>query len=335
MKVCIVGNSGHSAQFVEEGMAVSDTVFGGYCQSYAGEDLSLLEAAFSKCRLTPVRYQDYGTMMEQEKPDVLIVDSMFCDHGMYTCDALDRGVFVFCEKPLALSLEEYRKVVEAEKRSQATVWAMQTLRYVPWNYRAKQLILQGAVGEIRMIQCQKSYQLGSRPEFFRHREKSGGMIPWVAIHGIDLIQYMCSAPFSSVYALQSNLFNRGNGDLEMTASCMFELENGVIATVNADYYRPQGAAAHGDDRVRIVGTQGILEIMEENVYLLHEGQQDNHLMKWTRPEEIPSIFGQFLCRCRGETGGLLNTEQSLTSTRMALLARDSAECKKVLYIKEP
>ncbi len=333
MNICIVGNSGHSPQFVKEGQAVSDAVFVGYCQGYDGEDMTNLEAAFFECQIHPIRYTDYEVMMEKEKPDILIVDSMFCDHCAYTCDALDRDVFVLCEKPLALSLEDCRKLEEAERRSKATVWAMQTLRYVPWNYLARQLLLQGVAGEIRMIQCQKSYKLGSRARFFNHREKSGGMIPWVAIHGIDMIQYMCPVPFVSVYGLQSNYGNSGNGDMEMTASCLFELENGVIATVNADYFRPQCAATHGDDRVRIVGSEGILEIREDKVFLIREGQKENLPMNATKEEKIPTLFEEFLSRCRGEEGSFLNTEQSLTSTKMALLARDSAERKKILYVE--
>lgn len=334
MKVCVVGNSGHADQFVREGLSVLDTVFCGYCPSYDGEDMRLLEKTFAECGISPVKYKGYDDMMNRDMPDVLIVDSMFRDHCAFTCDALDRGVFVFCEKPLALTLEECRKVEAAEKRSKATVWAMQTLRYTPWNYTAKQLVVQGITGEIRMIQCQKSYKLGKRAEFFKHREKSGGMIPWVAIHGIDMIQYMSGVPFCSAYALQSDRFNHGNGDLEMTASCLFELEGGIIAAVNADYYRPQCAVTHGDDRIRLVGTEGILEVIGDKVYLLHGNQNRTVPVNTVGKEKVPTIFGDFLSMCVGETGGLLNAEESLTSTRMALLARNSAENKKTMYVRE-
>ena len=43
----------------------------------------------------------------------------------------------------------------------------------------------------------------------------------------------------------------------MTAITLMELEEDILAHVNTDYYRPQGASSHGDDRLRIVGTSEI------------------------------------------------------------------------------
>ena len=69
---------------------------------------------------------------------------------------------------------------------------MQTARYDPWFYTAKCLIDEGAIGDIRLLSARKSYRLGQRAPFFRERALHGGLIPWVAIHGIDFIRYLCT-----------------------------------------------------------------------------------------------------------------------------------------------
>jgi hypothetical protein len=43
--------------------------------------------------------------------------------------------------------------------------------------------------------------------------------------------------------------------METTAICCFTLGNDILAHVNADFYRPDNAPTHGDDRVRVVGTK--------------------------------------------------------------------------------
>lgn len=48
--------------------------------------------------------------------------------------------------------------------------------------------------------------------------------------------------------------------LEDTATCLFELENGGSAVMSFDYLRPPGAPTHGDERLRLMGSHGALEI---------------------------------------------------------------------------
>lgn len=334
MKICIIGNSGHANQFIKEGTEISGTEFCAYCASYQGENMDHMKQTFYEKNIKSKEFSDYESMIGETKPDVLIVDSMFCDHYKFVRDALLRGIHVFCEKPLALTLDELEELEQIQERHTTECWAMQTLRYKPWTYMAKKLLDQGAIGEIRMINCQKSYKLGKRAPFFRNRKESGGMIPWVAIHGIDAIQFLCPNQFLSAYAVQSNCCNQGNGDLEMTAICVFELEHGVVAHVNADYYRPDTAKTHGDDRIRIVGTEGILEIIGSKLYLLNRENDGSAPLEQIPFNQVPAIFGDFLRSLSGSGEGILNSKQSLISTRMALMARDSAECGRILYVDE-
>lgn len=81
----------------------------------------------------------------------------------------------------------------------------------------------------------------------------------------------------SVYASHSRSFNRGHGDLEVSALCHFLLEDEIMAGISIDYLRPSRAPTHDDDRIRAVGVHGILEVREGKVYLLSEdsGVQDD------------------------------------------------------------
>jgi predicted dehydrogenase len=332
MKICVVGNCGHSGQMIREGAKVQEAEFVGYCPSYLEEDLNNIEQIFEANSYYPARYDNYKSMLKKETPDVLVVDSMFCDHCSITSYALECGINVFCEKPVALSLKDCERLEKVEQKSTATFWAMQTLRYEPWTYTAKKLIDQGAVGQIRMINCQKSYKLGKRLAFFSDRNKCGGLITWVAIHGIDAIQYLCPQHFRSVFARHSNAENSGNGDLETTSICLFELDNNVLAHVNADYYRPASAITHGDDRIRVVGTEGVLEVIKNKVFLINMQNNDEQPQELVPQDQIPTIFGDFLQTLQGYSIGLLNASQSILITKLALLARDSADSEKLLYL---
>ena len=72
-------------------------------------------------------------------------------------------------------------------------------------------------------------------------------MPWVGIHAMHWIYFVTGLNFSEANSVTSNLENFNNGDLETAAAATFIMENGAIATVSADYYRPASAPTWDDD----------------------------------------------------------------------------------------
>lgn len=322
IRVCIAGNSGHAATVTRALPRLPQVEIAGWCRAWDGEPMTEVLADFRTLGLCPPEFPDYKTMLDAVRPDVLVVDGLFCDHEEMTCAALARGIHVYCDKPLALTLEGLDRVRDAAARSSALLWAMQTARFDPWFYTAKRLIDAGAIGEIRLLSAQKSYRLGTRAPFFRDRAQHGGLIPWVAIHGIDFIRYLYPQAAETVFASHSNAANGGYGDLEVTAQLMMTLAHGVSAQVSADYLRPAGAATHGDDRVRAAGTCGVLEVRDDQVWLINADHDGSVPMPLETP---PMIFEDFIDTLGGRGSGLLDLAESLEDSRLALLARQSAD----------
>lgn len=322
IRVCIAGNSGHAATVTRALPRLPQVEIAGWCRAWPGEPMTEVLDDFASLGLTPTEYPDYLTMIDTVQPDVLVVDGLFCDHEEMTCQALARGIHVYCDKPLALTLDGLDRVERAAQASPALLWAMQTARFDPWFYTAKQLVDAGEIGDIRLLTAQKSYRLGQRAPFFRDRAQHGGLIPWVAIHGIDFIRYLYPHAAKSIFAHHSTVANQGYGDLEITAQLMMTLENEVSAQVSADYLRPAHAATHGDDRVRAAGTHGVIEVRGDAVYLINDHNDGSTPVPLQYP---PMIFEDFIFTLEGHGSGLLDLSESLEDSRLALLARQSAD----------
>lgn len=330
MKVCIAGNSGHALSVFDSPEATEQIEITGYCSSYQEENLGALKDAFREHELQVPFYTDYEQMLTEAKPEIVVIDSMFCDHAAMALAALKRGIHVFCEKPLATEIKDFEALTEEAEKSGAKIFAMQSLRYISWFYTAKKLVDEGHIGKVRMINVQKCYKLGKRAEFFKHRETYGGTIPWVAIHGIDLILWVAGEKVSGLQAFQSSADNFGNGDLEMTAVCSYSLKGDIVANLQADYYRTATAPCHSDDRLRIVGTKGVVEVRANKVYLTNEEnyEQEQEL------KDAPDMFMDFLAYVKGSTESLIDTKGSLYTTEIALLTRESAETGTMKQIQE-
>ena len=312
MNICIIGNSGHWG-YAKREFANHNLV--GVAPAYPGDDMAAVQSVLKKSGIDAPVYEDYNELIDLA--DIAVINTRFDLNAEVTARCLEKNVHAFCEKPLATNMEQLEMLHKTQEQSQAMVIGMFGIRYTGWFLTVKAAA--GDIGQIRMVNAQKSYRLGQRPDFYKNREQFGGIIPWVAIHALDWIWALTGEKVEKMSAMTNNLQNFQNGDLEMTALCQFQLENGILASVNADYYRPLGAPTHDDDRVRVVGTEGIVEYKGGVVTKISSNGVEE--LPMLPPE---NIFSLFLCRIGGENVGV-SPEESFYLTEIALKARETAD----------
>ena len=94
-------------------------------------------------------YDDYRTMLDREKPQFVVIGPRWVDaHKEMILGCAERGVHVFCEKPLAPTLADCDAIVAACERSHVKLAMAFQTRYGPRYERAKELIAAGAIGEV-------------------------------------------------------------------------------------------------------------------------------------------------------------------------------------------
>ncbi|MEJ5229839.1 MAG: Gfo/Idh/MocA family oxidoreductase [Pseudothermotoga sp.] len=327
MKICIVGSSGHY-HYVLKGLH-EDAKIVAIAPGSSDEDMTPLKKALSQLNIRVKEYERYEKMLDAERPDVVVVNSLFGLNSKILLETLRRKIHTFVEKPIATSLTDLEKIKNLHEEIKKDVFftAMFGLRYKAHFLTAKTLIDSNEIGKIRLVNTQKSYKLGRRQEFYTKRDTYGGTIPWVGIHAIDWINWFTGSRFLSVYATHSKNHNRDHGELEVTALCHFVLEEEIFASLSIDYLRPEQASTHDDDRVRIVGTKGILELIKGKVIVLDErGEREVPLV----PEK--QIFHEFLSQIKGTGSCMVTPKDSILATEIALKARESADTGRIVQI---
>jgi predicted dehydrogenase len=136
------------------------------------------------------------------------------------------------------------------------------MRFEPPYLAMRRIVESGAIGEVLQLSAQKSYQLGNRPAWQKHAATYGSTILWIAIHSIDLMLWVGGRNFTEAVSLQSHVAFPEAGDMQNVTATLFRLDNGGSATLHMDYLRPATASGHGDDRLRVSGTRGIVEYQE-------------------------------------------------------------------------
>ncbi|WP_127585339.1 Gfo/Idh/MocA family protein [Paenibacillus koleovorans] len=330
MKVCLIGSTGHTGYVLKGLRGQTDADLIGIAPGSQGEETESLLKLAGDYGYTPIQYQHYTQMLDDLQPDIAAVACHFNDHAAVAIEALNRGIHVFVEKPIATTLEDLDLVRAAYDKSNVHLAAMLGIRYEDWFLTVQNLLEERSIGEIRLMNAQKSYKLGKRSALYTKRETYGGTIPWVGSHAIDWMHALSGEKFYSVYAAHSTKANNGHGDLESTALCHFTFSHEVFGSATIDYLRPRQASSHDDDRIRIVGTTGVLEAQAGKVLLINDAQPGIREMPLLPKREI---FTDFLQQVRGEGPCKVTAEQSFLVTEACLKARISADEGRIVYFE--
>ncbi len=94
-------------------------------------------------------YADFRVMLDREKPDIVAVAPRWLDvHAEMILACAERGIHVFCEKPLAPDLASCDAIVDACERHHVKLAVAYQTRYSPRLERVRELIAGGAIGDV-------------------------------------------------------------------------------------------------------------------------------------------------------------------------------------------
>ena len=323
-KTAFVGRRGHLGYALRGMKLLGDAAIAAGVTADGGDDPKPVQEAVENHLGYPVPlYTDCISMLDAIHPEILVISGAFENHANLAIAALERNIHVFCEKPIALTLDDLKAVEKAYDASApgTAIISMVGLRSESSMRTAFEAVRAGAIGKVKMVSSRKSYKLGTRPGFYKTRATYGGTIPWVGSHALDLMLYFGGASaFDRIFAFHDREDNQDNGDLEMCAVCCGRLNNGVITSCTIDYLRPQAAETHGDDRVRVAGTTGVIEVADGEVVLL------NSSGKQILPQ-LPQreLFYDFVQYIRGCGAAPVTAEETFALTRACLEAREFAD----------
>ena len=181
--------------------------------------------------------------------------------GTWVMAALERGIPALAEKPFAFSLEELELLRQVAQRTGVPVSAMHGQRATPLIARVHEIVQSGGIGTPLVAHNQKSYRWGNaRPQAYKDRQTFPGTAAWIGIHVFDWLLWILGDRFESVTAHGSNSAHPDYPAVESQSGYLFQLSDNGMATVTVDYLRPEAAPTHGDERIRIAGTDGVVEV---------------------------------------------------------------------------
>jgi predicted dehydrogenase len=154
--------------------------------------------------------EGFAELLRAVRPDVAIVTTDDRDHDAYIVPALEAGCDVITEKPLTIDAPRLERILEARARSGRRLRVTFNYRYAPARAQVKQLLLQGAIGDVASVDFEWLLDTLHGADYFRrwHRQKrnSGGLLVHKATHHFDLVNWWLGSVPRGVRAFGARRF---------------------------------------------------------------------------------------------------------------------------------
>ena len=149
-------------------------------------------------------FTEFEPMIEQTKPDLVIVTTKDSTHHEFIVKGLDLGCDVLTEKPLTTDERKCQAILDAERRSRRNVIVGFNYRWSPYMTKVKELLHSNAIGRITSVDFHWYLNTYHGASYFRrwHGQRESGGTLWVhkATHHFDLLNWWLDSDPAEVFA---------------------------------------------------------------------------------------------------------------------------------------
>lgn len=283
-----------------------------------------------------------------QSPDVDVVDICLPNflHAPVTIAAARAGKHVIVEKPFCLNLDEADAMIEACRTAGVKLMYGEQLCFTPKYERVRQLVKEGAVGEIYQLRQAEKHSGPHSPWFWNVDQSGGGVLMDMGCHAFGWFRWMLGGNprVKSVYATMSTVLHKEKTRGEDNSVAIVEFENGVTAIAEDSW------AKHGgmDDRIEVYGTAGVsyADLFQGNSALTYSEQGYGYALEkasttrgWTFSviEEVwsqgyPHELQHFVDCVRFDQTPVQTGEDGKAVLEMMLAAYESARTGQKVYL---
>lgn len=219
-------------------------------------------------------FADHGSLLKAVRPDVVHICTPHNQHASIAADCLESGVNVIVEKPLAHTLAEGRRLVEAASKGTAKIAVCFQNRYNATSQAMHRLLASGELGAVAGASATVMWHRSA--DYYRNRPwrgtwegGGGGLMMNQAIHTVDLLQWLVG----DVVSVSGNAATRFLGEaieVEDTAEFVADHANGARSV----FYATLGHAWNAPVTLEVVTEKAVLSLRGDLTVTHTDGRTD-------------------------------------------------------------
>jgi predicted dehydrogenase len=212
---------------------------------------------FAHRHAIPAHHLDYRHLYDRKDVDLVILGLPNDLHCEATVLAAQAGKHVVVEKPLAPSLAECDRMIEACDRAGVILGYAEEICFAPKYVRMKELADEGAFGPIHLVKQSEKHD-GPHSDWFYDIGRSGGGVAFdMGCHAVEFFRWFLGtrerkAAVRGVYAQMNTFVHKHRTQADDEALLIIDFDGGVVGLAEESWCKPGGM----DDRAEVFGAQG-------------------------------------------------------------------------------
>lgn len=197
-----------------------------------------MEAILEKNSLQDVeaikKYTDYKKMITEEKPELVSIATESGIHAEIALFCIENKVNVIIEKPMAMSIEDANKIIEASEKHNVKVSACHQNRFNVAVQELRKAVEAGRFGKISHgsihVRWNRDHGYYDQATWRGTWAQDGGALMNQCIHGIDLLRWMMGDEIDEIYGATRQQFH-DYLEAEDVGMAVIKFKNGAIGTI--------------------------------------------------------------------------------------------------------
>jgi glucose-fructose oxidoreductase len=216
------------------------------------DDPAKLKALSKKYRVGDTySYEEYEACLEQvDAVYIALPNSM---HAEYSIRAARAGVHVLCEKPMAVTVEECERMIDACRENNVKLMVAYRLHFEEINLKAVDLVRRGRIGDPKFFNS--SFSMTVKPDNIRtKKDLGGGTLYDIGVYCINAARYLFRAEPKEVMAISVNAGAKKLDEIDESTGALMRFDGERVAAFVTSFNAADVAS------YRIVGTKGQLHV---------------------------------------------------------------------------
>lgn len=201
-------------------------------------------------------YDQYAELLASGDIDAVYVATPVHQHAEYTIPALEAGIPVLCEKPMAPSVEDCQRMIDAANKTNTTLMLAYRMHNDPFFLDLVELVQSGGLGELRTFTSSFGHMIN--PD--NHRGKQGfwaGPVPDLGVYPLNTVRNLYREEPTTVHAIGAEQRGSEQHDSELqvtsTVAVTLGFASGRTAQFTASY------ATVGQQGFTLSGSEGYVQ----------------------------------------------------------------------------
>jgi UDP-N-acetyl-2-amino-2-deoxyglucuronate dehydrogenase len=242
------------------------------------------------------KYIDYKEMIQREKPELVAIATESGKHAQIALDCINSGINVIIEKPIALSICDANKIIEASEKNKVVVCANHQNRFNKSIQKIRQAVDSGMFGKMLYGTAHIRWNRGEG--YYKQAPwrgtwaQDGGALMNQCIHNIDLLRWMMGDKVEEVCAYTDNL-NHDFIEAEDLGIAIVKFKNGAYGIIEGttDIY-PKNL----EETLYLFGKTGTVKAGGKSVNIIEEwnfadSKEDSEKVKKNNSEMPENVYG--------------------------------------------